>query len=66
MTFVHRVRFTVELAYSQLYEFFRLLESLGGRVGFVSVNFTLLSARCAARISGVQLQIEINGGKTVA
>lgn len=59
MTSVHRVRFTVELAYSQLYEFFRLLESWGGegggRVGFVSVNFTVLSARCAARISGVQL-----------
>lgn len=30
MTSVHRVRFTVELAYSQLYEFFRLLESWGG------------------------------------
>lgn len=29
MTLVHRVRFTAELAYSQLYEFFRLLESWG-------------------------------------
>lgn len=39
MTSVHRVRFTVELAYSQLYEFFRLLESWGGRGEAVSGSF---------------------------
>ena len=53
------------MPYSQLCEFFVCLELC--RVGFISVNFTGLSARRSARISACtwfSCKIEINGGKS--